>query len=87
VANNIQKHARRIGTTLIGPRATTTWRRTLLQSSSSRRDGEAVKAEYREKREPATCTADRNIVIREGSYYDYEKLSWLHYRESRFIEA
>ncbi len=84
VAYNIQRLARRSGVTLAVATTHTDLEEDLNPSIIIRKGwGEEIKIEYRPNKEAPVCTASRNITIREGSKQDYEKLSYLHYRDSR----
>jgi len=84
VAYNIQKQARRSGATLIVATSHTDLAEDLNPSTTIRKGwGEQVTATYAENREAPTCTAARDITIREGTRQDYARLSALHYRDAR----
>jgi len=84
VAFNIQKLARRSGATLIVATTHTDLEHDLNPSILIRKGwGEEISIEYRPNHETPECSVVKDITIREGSKEDYNKLSYLHYRDSR----
>jgi len=84
VAYNIQKLARRSGATLAVATTHTDLEEDLNPSILIRKGwGEEIDIDYRQNREASSCSVSRNITVREGSKKDYNKLAYLHYRDSR----
>jgi len=84
VAYNIQKLARRSGATLAVATTHTDLEEDLNPSILIRKGwGEEIDIDYRLNRETLSCSVSRDITVREGSKEDYNKLAYLHYRDSR----
>jgi len=84
VAFNIQKMARRYGATLVVATTHTDLEEDLSPSITIKKGwGEEIEVDYKPNLEAPECTAVRDVTIREGSRDDYERLSHLHYRDSR----
>jgi len=84
VAYNIQKLARRGGTTLIVATTHIDLEEDLNPSIRIQKGwGEEVKVDYRPNKEAPFCTVTKDVRIREGSMADYDKLSHLHYRSEK----
>jgi len=84
VAYNIQKMARRTGSTLVVATTHTDLEEDMNPSILIRKGwGEEIKVDYRPNVEASGCTAVEDVVIREATKGDYLRLSHLHYRDSR----
>lgn len=84
VAFNIQKLARRRGAALIVATTHSDLEDDLNPSVLIRKGwGDEIGVEYRTNEEAKGCTAVEDVVIREGTRRDYERLSHLHYRGGR----
>ena len=84
VAFNIQKLARRSDATLVVATTHTDLEADLCPSVLIRKGwGEEIEVEYWGHLETPHCTIVQGVSIREGSRDDYERLSHLHYRDSR----
>jgi GNAT superfamily N-acetyltransferase len=84
VAYNMQKMARRTGSTLVVATTHTDLEEDLNPSIVIRKGwGEEIDVDYRPNVEASGCTAVEDVVIREATREDYHRLSYLHYREQR----
>jgi ABC-type lipoprotein export system ATPase subunit/GNAT superfamily N-acetyltransferase len=84
VSYNIQKLARRSGSTLIVATTHTDLREDLNPSIFVHKGwGQEVEVEYRPNAEPAKCTVARSVQISEADKREYQKLAYLHYRNHK----
>jgi len=84
VAFNIQKLARRCGSTLVVATTHTDLEEDLNPSILIRKGwGEEIEVDYMENREAPGCSVAGDVNIRLGSREDYGRLSHFHYRDSR----
>lgn len=84
VAYNMQKMARRTGSTLVVTTTHTDLEEDMNPSIVIRKGwGEEIDVDYRPNVEASGCTAVEDVVIREATKGDYLRLSSLHYRDSR----
>ncbi len=84
VSYNIQKLARRSGSTLIVATTHTDLREDLNPSIYIHKGwGQEVEVDYRPNAEPARCTVARSVQISEADKREYSKLAYLHYRNHK----